>query len=98
MPVAPRLFQLTHRRGSAGAGAESSFLLARRRGARPARQFTPVEQRVGAVYVREKLKSDVRPSHPLAAGMPGSIVVVGGGAAGNAAAETLRHEGYSGRI
>jgi apoptosis-inducing factor 3 len=63
-----------------------------------ARQFTPVEQRVGAVYIREKLKSDVRPSHPLAAGMPGSIVVVGGGAAGNAAAETLRHEGYSGRI
>jgi apoptosis-inducing factor 3 len=63
-----------------------------------ARQFTPVEQRVGAVYVREKLKSDARSSHSLAAGTPRSIVVVGGGAAGNAAAETLRHEGYSGRI
>ena len=63
-----------------------------------ARQFTPVEQRVGAVYVREKLKSDARPSRPLAAGIPDSIIIVGGGAAGNAAAETLRHEGYSGRI
>jgi len=62
------------------------------------RQFTPVEQRVGAVFVREKLKGVARPSRPLAAGIPGSIVIVGGGAAGNAAAETLRHEGYSGRI
>jgi apoptosis-inducing factor 3 len=63
-----------------------------------ARQFTPVEQRVGAVYVREKLENVARNSQPLAAGMPRSIVIVGGGAAGNAAAEMLRREGYSGRI
>ena len=64
-----------------------------------ARQFTPVEQRVGAVYVREKLESvGSRPSRRAAASTPGTVVIVGGGAAGNAAAETLRHEGYSGRI
>ena len=72
-----------------------------------ARQFTPVETPVGAVYVqeksggtlyvREKLESISRPAQPLAAGIPGSIVIVGGGAAGNAAAEMLRREGYSGR-
>ncbi len=73
-----------------------------------ARQFTPVETPVGSVYVqekcggtvyvREKLKSVTRPSRPLAAGMPATVVIVGGGAAGNAAAEMLRREGYSGRI
>ena len=73
-----------------------------------ARQFTPVETPVGAVYVqeksggtlyvREKLESINRPAQPLAAGIPGSIVIVGGGAAGNAAAEMLRREGYSGRV
>jgi NADPH-dependent 2,4-dienoyl-CoA reductase/sulfur reductase-like enzyme/nitrite reductase/ring-hydroxylating ferredoxin subunit len=73
-----------------------------------ARQFTPVETPVGSVYVqekfggtvyvREKLKSASQPSQPLAAGIPGSIVIVGGGAAGNAAAEMLRREGYSGRV
>ena len=65
-----------------------------------ARQFTPVEQRVGAVYVREKLEQRcsalVIAASSRRAGIP--IVIVGGGAAGNAAAETLRHEGYSGRI
>src|SRR5579864_1131526 len=63
-----------------------------------ARQFTPVEQRVGAVYVREKLERVAPHSHAATAGTPGSIMIIGGGAAGNAAAETLRHEGYSGRI
>ena len=73
-----------------------------------ARQFTPVETPVGSVYiqekfggtvyVREKLESVSRPSQPLAAGIPATIVIVGGGAAGNAAAEMLRREGYSGRI
>ena len=73
-----------------------------------ARQFTPVETPAGSVYVqeksggtvyvREKLQRVNRPSQPLAAGIPAAVVIVGGGAAGNAAAEMLRHEGYSGRI
>jgi NADPH-dependent 2,4-dienoyl-CoA reductase/sulfur reductase-like enzyme/nitrite reductase/ring-hydroxylating ferredoxin subunit len=57
-----------------------------------------VEQRDGRVHVREKLpRADPR-RLPLAAGMPRTVAILGGGAAGNAAAETLRHEGYSGRI
>ena len=73
-----------------------------------ARQFTPVETPVGSVYVQEKFGGTVyvreklafvsRPSQPLAAGIPATVVIVGGGAAGNAAAEMLRREGYSGRI
>ena len=57
-----------------------------------------VEQRDGSAYVGEKLESVRQPSTPAKAGMPESVVIVGGGAAGNAAAETLRREGYSGRI
>ena len=63
-----------------------------------ARQFTPAETPVGAVYVREKLESASRQQRPTSASMPHSVVIVGGGAAGNAAAEALRHEGYSGRV
>ena len=73
-----------------------------------ARQFTPVETPVGSVYVQEKFGGTVyvreklavvsRPLQPLAAGIPATVVIVGGGAAGNAAAEMLRREGYSGRI
>jgi NADPH-dependent 2,4-dienoyl-CoA reductase/sulfur reductase-like enzyme/nitrite reductase/ring-hydroxylating ferredoxin subunit len=73
-----------------------------------ARQYTPVETPVGyvyvqeklggIVYVREKLENVSRPSRPPASGIPAKIVIVGGGAAGNAAAEMLRREGYSGRI
>jgi NADPH-dependent 2,4-dienoyl-CoA reductase/sulfur reductase-like enzyme/nitrite reductase/ring-hydroxylating ferredoxin subunit len=73
-----------------------------------ARQFTPIqtpagsvyvqEKLGGTVYVREKLESGNRPSQPSIAGIPATVVIVGGGAAGNAAAEMLRREGYSGRI
>jgi NADPH-dependent 2,4-dienoyl-CoA reductase/sulfur reductase-like enzyme/nitrite reductase/ring-hydroxylating ferredoxin subunit len=58
-----------------------------------------VEQRDGTVYVREKLERiGQRAPLPAATGMPGSIVIVGGGAAGNAAAEMLRREGYVGSL
>ncbi len=63
-----------------------------------ARQFTPLEQTIGAVFVREKLTPAARPQRPVASGKPQSVVIVGGGAAGNAAAETLRGEGYGGSI
>lgn len=63
-----------------------------------ARQNTPNENWAGVAYVREKLERVARPSLPTTDAIPRSIVIVGGGAAGNAAAETLRREGYSGRI
>jgi len=63
-----------------------------------ARQFTPDETKVGAVFVREKLQRVAPHAIPAAGGVPESIVIVGGGAAGNAAAEMLRREGYAGAI
>ena len=65
-----------------------------------ARQYTPVEQKVSAVYVREKLQP-ARRSTAVAdgpAGAPEAIVIVGSGGAGNAAALMLRQEGYVGTI
>ena len=63
-----------------------------------ARQFTPVEQRLGAAYVSEKLERIAPHVERGRGGTPESVVIVGGGAAGNAAAEVLRREGYGGRI
>ncbi len=57
-----------------------------------------VEQRDGTAYVGKKFKVAGPPSLRAPARMPESVVIVGGGAAGNAAAEMLRHLGYSGRI
>jgi NADPH-dependent 2,4-dienoyl-CoA reductase/sulfur reductase-like enzyme len=49
------------------------------------------------VYIQEKLNN--MPSRALSSpGLPRSVVIIGGGAAGNAAAETLRKEGYTGSI
>src|SRR5882672_10214692 len=56
-----------------------------------------VERRDGTVHVREKL-ADALPKPRPVTGAPASVVILGGGAAGNAAAETLRGEGYAGRI
>jgi apoptosis-inducing factor 3 len=53
-----------------------------------------VERRDGTVYVREKQPDTARPAHD----MPGTVVILGGGAAGNAAAETLRRKGFGGTI
>ena len=56
-----------------------------------------VEQREGMAFVGEELPAP-KPPVLSAAGLPDSVVIVGGGAAGNAAAETLRQEGYAGPI
>jgi len=57
-----------------------------------------VEQAQGMVYVREKIEPARPPTLAANPDLPRSIVIVGGGGAGNAAAETLRREGYAGSI
>jgi apoptosis-inducing factor 3 len=57
-----------------------------------------VEQRDGKAFVREKLETTSRKAPSATSTMPESVVIVGGGAAGNAAAEMLRREGYAGRL
>jgi nitrite reductase/ring-hydroxylating ferredoxin subunit len=57
-----------------------------------------IEQRDGMIYVREKLQPAVRRARTAAQAGPESVVIIGGGAAGNAAAEMLRREGYAGPV
>jgi NADPH-dependent 2,4-dienoyl-CoA reductase/sulfur reductase-like enzyme/nitrite reductase/ring-hydroxylating ferredoxin subunit len=58
-----------------------------------------VERQGDRIVVREKTAAVTPKPVPLpAAGVPGSIVILGGGAAGNSAAEALRREGYAGSI
>jgi NADPH-dependent 2,4-dienoyl-CoA reductase/sulfur reductase-like enzyme/nitrite reductase/ring-hydroxylating ferredoxin subunit len=54
-----------------------------------------VEREGGRIVVREK--NEAKEPVPTDGG-PASVVIVGGGAAGNMAAETLRREGYGGPI
>ena len=55
-----------------------------------------VEQRGGRVFVGAK-RAPARPASARRGG-PDRVVIVGGGAAGNSAAETLRREGFTGSI
>ena len=58
-----------------------------------------VEQRDGKIFVREKLpQPKPEPRGEPAAGAPDRVVIVGGGAAGFAAAEMLRRVHYRGSI
>src|SRR5262245_49610044 len=57
-----------------------------------------VEQRDGKVFVQNKKEVPTPRRKVSAAGLPEKIVIVGGGAAGFAAAERLRREQYQGRI
>jgi NADPH-dependent 2,4-dienoyl-CoA reductase/sulfur reductase-like enzyme len=54
-----------------------------------------VEKRGARFFVTGK--SDAKPSHKPKSS-PASVIIVGGGAAGNAAAEMLRREGYDGPV
>jgi apoptosis-inducing factor 3 len=57
-----------------------------------------VEQSDRTIYVREKLDPAAPPVRTAERAGPASIVIIGGGAAGNAAAEMQRREGYAGPV
>jgi NADPH-dependent 2,4-dienoyl-CoA reductase/sulfur reductase-like enzyme/nitrite reductase/ring-hydroxylating ferredoxin subunit len=57
-----------------------------------------VERQGDKVLVREKAAAAAKPAPLSTAGVPESIVILGGGAAGHSAAEMLRREGYAGSI
>ncbi len=60
-----------------------------------------VEKRDGKAFVRDKMQQaqpSTRASSRVAAGQPDRVVIIGGGAAGLAAAEMLRREGFAGSL
>jgi len=56
-----------------------------------------VKKRSGRLFVSNKTKTEGAPKVGLSAALA-SVVIVGGGAAGHAAAEMLRREGYEGKL
>jgi NADPH-dependent 2,4-dienoyl-CoA reductase/sulfur reductase-like enzyme/nitrite reductase/ring-hydroxylating ferredoxin subunit len=56
-----------------------------------------VEQESGRIFIRQKREAP-RPPRKATADAPGNIVIVGGGAAGFAAAEMLRRQDFQGNI
>jgi NADPH-dependent 2,4-dienoyl-CoA reductase/sulfur reductase-like enzyme/nitrite reductase/ring-hydroxylating ferredoxin subunit len=70
----------------------------RRAPARDALKRWRVDQADGLIRVGEEIGKEAPLPLPESSEVPGSIVIVGGGPAGNAAAETLRREGFGGRI
>jgi NADPH-dependent 2,4-dienoyl-CoA reductase/sulfur reductase-like enzyme/nitrite reductase/ring-hydroxylating ferredoxin subunit len=56
-----------------------------------------IEQVAGNVFVREKA-APAGPKQPSTMAQPSSIIIIGGGAAGLAAADMLRREGYDGPL
>ncbi len=57
-----------------------------------------VEQAGNTLFVREKLAEPAPRLLKNATAVPASIVIIGGGAAGVAAADMIRREGYEGRV
>jgi NADPH-dependent 2,4-dienoyl-CoA reductase/sulfur reductase-like enzyme/nitrite reductase/ring-hydroxylating ferredoxin subunit len=57
-----------------------------------------VETVDGRHFVRARRETPPRPALAASSGIPASVVIVGGGGAAQAALETLRREGYAGRI
>lgn len=57
-----------------------------------------VEENDGQIRVTSRAERPATPSHRARPSRPESVVIVGAGAAGIVAADTLRREGYAGRI
>ena len=56
-----------------------------------------VERAGDKIFVKEKISASVT-AKPRSAGGPESVVIIGGGAAGLAAADMLRRDGYEGKV